>query len=189
MKKLSFLFCVLIIISSIQFLGAQQFYNFNPDTVKAQKFDMGKMWTFENPPLDYFEKEYNFKPSNEWLEKVRKSSLKFGTGCSASFISADGLLITNHHCVRSILPDLNKEGENLLNNGFYAKTMEDERPVPNLHVDQLMVIQDVTDEVLNAMRKGKNEQTCEMEKGRISNLCHRNNRSVNLWDPENCERV
>ena len=157
MKKLSFLFCVLIIISSIQFLGAQQFYNFNPDTVKAQKFDMGKMWTFENPPLDYFEKEYNFKPSNEWLEKVRKSSLKFGTGCSASFISADGLLITNHHCVRSILPDLNKEGENLLNNGFYAKTMEDERPVPNLHVDQLMVIKDVTNEVLNAMQEGEND--------------------------------
>ncbi|RKY91993.1 MAG: hypothetical protein DRQ13_10855, partial [Ignavibacteriae bacterium] len=57
---------------------SQQVYGLKLDTVKAQKFDMGKMWTFENPPLDYFEKEYNFRPTKEWLEKVRISALRLG---------------------------------------------------------------------------------------------------------------
>jgi hypothetical protein len=81
------LFFALIFISNFSF--AQTYYGFNPDTVKAQKFDMGKMWTFENPPIDYFEKEYGFKPSPELLEKFQKSALKFGGGCSASFVSED----------------------------------------------------------------------------------------------------
>ena len=87
-----------VLLTKITF--AQTYYGINPDTVKAQKFDMGKMWTFENPPLDYFEKEYGFKPSAELLEKFQKSALKFGGGCSASFVSEDGLIMTNHHCVR-----------------------------------------------------------------------------------------
>src|SRR3989304_8388622 len=70
------------------------------ENYKAQKYDMGKMWTFENPPLDYFKSEYNFSPSVEWLDNVQKSALKFGNGCSASFVSNDGLIMTNHHCVR-----------------------------------------------------------------------------------------
>ena len=84
------------------------------DTVRTQKFDMGKMWTFENPPLDYFEQIYNFRPSEQWLDEVQKSALKFGRGCSASFISEDGLIMTNNHCIRSILRDLSTEDENLL---------------------------------------------------------------------------
>ena len=71
------------------------------------------MWTIENLPLDYFEQEYKFRPTDDWLEKVRKSSLRFGKGCSASFVSADGLIMTNHHCVRSILPRLNEEDEEI----------------------------------------------------------------------------
>lgn len=158
MKKyliISITIYILISIYNVSF--AQQFYGFNPDTVKAQKFDMGKMWTFENPPLDYFEQEYNFRPTGEWLEKVRKSALRFGKGCSASFVSADGLIMTNHHCVRGILPGLNEEGEDLLNTGFFAETLEDERKVPELFVDQLIVIKDVTDEVLAAMETGETD--------------------------------
>ena len=151
---------VLSIISFLlltNFSFSQTYYGFNLDTIKAQKFDMGKMWTFENPPLDYFEKEYGFRPSAELLEKFQKSALKFGGGCSASFVSEDGLIMTNHHCVRGILQRVEKENENLLRDGFFAKTMEDERIVPNLKVEQLLIIKDITSEVQSAMITGKDD--------------------------------
>jgi hypothetical protein len=136
---------------------AQTYYGINPDTVKAQKFDMGKMWTFENPPLDYFEKEYGFKPSAELLEKFQKSALKFGGGCSASFVSEDGLIMTNHHCVRGNLPTIQIGDENILRDGFYAESLDEERTIPNLKVEQLIIIKDVTKEIQSAMDEGKND--------------------------------
>ena len=72
----------------------------NLDTVKAGKFDNGKMWTFEYPPMDYFSQAYNFEPDEAWFEHVRMSALRFANYCSASFVSADGLVMTNHHCAR-----------------------------------------------------------------------------------------
>ncbi len=119
LKITSLLFFILF----TNLITAQTNYGINPDTVKAQKFDMGKMWTFENPPLDYFEKEYEFKPTAELLEKFQKSALKFGNGCSASFVSEDGLIMTNHHCVRGILPNVQKDEENILRDGFFANTL------------------------------------------------------------------
>ena len=149
-----------ILFNSVFFansLFAQTYYEINPDTVKAQKFDMGKMWTFENPPLDYFEKEYGFKPSAELLEKFQKSALKFGGGCSASFVSEDGLIMTNHHCVRGNLPTVQTGDENILRDGFYAKSLEEERTVPNLKVEQLIIIKDVTNEIQSVMDEGNND--------------------------------
>ncbi len=133
----------------------KNYYSFNLDTVTAQQFDMGKMWTFENPPLDYFQQEYNFKPSKEWLEKAQKASLRFGRGCSASFVSEDGLIMTNHHCIRGLIPQIEKGDENFLRNHFYAAKLEDERKIPGLFVDQLLTINDVTDEIKSAMERGK----------------------------------
>ena len=130
---------------------------FNPDTVKAGKFDTGKMWTFEDAPVDYFAQTYNFKPTQEWLDKVRMSSLRFATWCSSSYVSEDGLLMTNHHCVDFILDRFQEEGEDIGKNGFYAPTLEDERKVPDLFVEQLLLIKDVTDEVVTAINKGKTE--------------------------------
>jgi len=150
----------LIVIQIIYILSvshSQQYYGIDIDTVNAQKFDMGKMWTFENPPLDYFEQEYNFRPTDAWLEKVRKSALRFGNGCSASFISSDGLIMTNHHCVRGILPRLNEGNEDHLANGFYAETLDEERPVANLFVDQLIYMEDITADILSAIEKGETD--------------------------------
>jgi hypothetical protein len=158
MKKIILKTTILIIFILLANVGySQTYYGFNPDTVKAQKFDMGKMWTFENPPLDYFEKEYGFKPSKELLEKFQKSALKFGGGCSASFVSADGLIMTNHHCVRGILPNIQRDDENLLKNGFFAKSLDEERQVPNLKVEQLTIVKDITGEIKTAMNKVKSD--------------------------------
>lgn len=172
MKKTSFFAAIIFtIIFSNGFLLPQTYYGFNPDTVKAQKFDMGKMWTFENPPIEYFEKEYGFKPSPELLEKFQKSALKFGGGCSASFVSADGLIMTNHHCVRGILQSVQKDDENILRDGFFAKTIEEERTVPNLKVEQLLIIKDVTSEIQSAMDEGKTDaEKIELRDKKIDEL-------------------
>lgn len=127
----------------------------NLDTVKAGKFDMGKMWTFEYPPLDYFQQEYNFRPTQQWLDHVRKSALRFANYCSASFVSADGLIMTNDHCGRQSVTQVTKEGEDLMRDGFFAQTLADERKVPGLYVDQLVLIKDVTNKIQDAMEKGK----------------------------------
>ena len=151
-------FSLLIILTFVSF--AQSYFGVDFDTVKAQKFDMGKMWTFENPPLDYFEKTYGFRPDQEWLDHAQKSALKFGSGCSASFISEDGLIMTNHHCIRGTLRDLSTDKKDLLKYGFYADNQEKEMKIPNLYVSQLMLIEDVTEEIQTAM----NEAVSDSEK-------------------------
>lgn len=119
----------------------------NTEDVQPGRFDQGKMWTFENPPLDYFEEAYGFRPSEEWLDDVRKSALRFASWCSGSFVSDKGLIMTNHHCSRSVVASVMKEGENFDENGFYAKTQDDERRVPDLYVDQLVMVADITESV------------------------------------------
>ncbi len=158
MKKYSFaVFIISFLLVFVNLSFSQTYSGLNPDTVKAQKYDMGKMWTFENPPLDYFEKEYGFRPSAELLEKFQKSALKFGGGCSASFVSEDGLIMTNHHCVRDILATVQKDDENILRDGFFANTLDEERKVPNLKVEQLIIIKDVTNEIQSEMDKAGND--------------------------------
>jgi hypothetical protein len=126
----------------------------NLDTIKAGRFDTGKMWTFEYPPVDYFKEEYNFAPSKEWLDHARLSALRFSTICSASFISADGLIMTNDHCGRESATDVNGKEEKLNDDGFFAQTLADERKVDGLYVDQLVLIKDVTDEIQKEIDRG-----------------------------------
>jgi len=165
MKKTQNLFITTILLFLVSCAGsknltqnsASNFQYFNPDTVKAYQFDTGKMWTLEDAPYDYFEKTYSFRPDKKWMEHVQKAALKFANWCSASFVSEDGLVLTNHHCVDFITDRYQKEGEDLHRDGFYAPTLEDERKVPDLFVDQLVFKKDVTDEVVAAFNKGKTE--------------------------------
>ncbi len=122
---------------------------------KSDKFDLGKMWTFEHAPADYFNQVYGFKPDAAWLNDVKLSALRFGNGCSASFISEDGLVMTNHHCGRGYVTSVTKPGEDFSVTGFWAETLADERPVPGLWVDQLINTVDVTKEVQDAIESGK----------------------------------
>lgn len=143
------------------------------DTIKAGKFDNGKMWTFEFPPMDYFKSEYGFQPSQQWFDDVRMAALRFANYCSASFVSEDGLVMTNHHCARQSVTQVTKEdeGEDLHATGFIAEKLEDERPVPGLYVEQLVLIKDVTDEVISEIEKGTNEaERVKLEKEIISKI-------------------
>jgi hypothetical protein len=116
------------------------------DTVQAGPFDQGKMWTFEYPPVDYIEETYGFRPDEAWFEKARLGSLRIPS-CSASFVSPHGLVLTNHHCARDFVSQVSQEGETLLDDGFVATDLADERAVEDFEADQLVEIIDVTDEV------------------------------------------
>ncbi|MFC2084560.1 S46 family peptidase [Bacteroidota bacterium] len=120
--------------------------------------DFGSMWTFDEIPVEYFQKKYGFTPDKEWLEHVQKSALQFGRGCSAAFVSQDGLIMTNHHCGRGQLSGIQKEDENILRDGFYAENIQDERKIPALYVDQLIQIEDVSQEILSEMEDGKTNE-------------------------------
>ena len=115
--------------------------------------ETGKMWTFDVPPLEYWARRYNFRPSQEWLDHARLSAARIG-GCTASFVSADGLVMTNNHCARGCVNAVSRQGEDLLGNGFYAQTRADERACPGGFVETLLEITDVTNEVTAAVPAG-----------------------------------
>jgi hypothetical protein len=121
--------------------------------VQAGRFDTGKMWTFDYPPIDYFRSVYSFTPDAAWFERARLSALRL-PGCSASFVSEDGLVFTNHHCARGALDAVSRAGENLQETGFFAATPAEERKIPGYYADQLVLIEDVTDEVQRAFERG-----------------------------------
>ena len=116
------------------------------DTVRAGPFDQGKMWTFEFPPADFFAEEYGLQADSAWFARARMGALRI-PGCSASLVSGDGLVLTNHHCARSFVTQVSAPGEGLLDTGFYATDLADERPVEDFQADQLVDLVDVTDEV------------------------------------------
>ncbi|HOJ37409.1 MAG TPA: S46 family peptidase [Ignavibacteriales bacterium] len=159
LKQSKKLFFVILILFTFNSVNAQNKYlNIDLDTIKSSLIDFGKMWTFDYPPLEYWKNTYGFEASNEWLEKARLSAVKFATWCSASFVSPDGLIMTNHHCAREVALKVQKQGEDFQKNGYYAKTLADERKVPDLFVEQLIYMEDVTDKVIEAIEKETNPQ-------------------------------
>ncbi len=128
----------------------------NPDTVRAGRFDYGKMWTFENAPEKYFSETYGFAANSAWFDRARGAALRI-PGCSAAFVSPHGLVVTNHHCIRNAVAQLSQPGENLLDNGFYASTQQDERKIPNFFVDQMVGAEDVTAEIMAAVNKASDD--------------------------------
>ena len=109
------------------------------------------MWLFDNPPLKQFKDKYNFEPTKEWLDHLQKSSVRFNSGGSGSFISANGLCITNHHVGLDTLQKISSEKNNYVRDGFYAKSRKDEAKATDLELNVLMSIEDVTDRVKAAV--------------------------------------
>jgi hypothetical protein len=130
----------------------------NPDTVKGSPLDLGKMWTFDNPPKDFFQKTYKFTADEKWFDEARLASLRFADYCSASFVSPNGLVMTNHHCARESGTGVTRKGEDLNATGFFAKTPAEERKVEGLFVDQLVKIEDITKRVQDAMSSAGSTQ-------------------------------
>lgn len=110
----------------------------------------GTMWTFDNPPIAYWKKRYGFAPDHVWLDHVRLAAVRLPQ-CSASLVSARGLVMTNHHCGRDCSAAVSPRDSNYVETGFAAASLADEKRCPGFHVDQLQSIEDVTARVQGAM--------------------------------------
>ena len=102
------------------------------------------MWLYNNFPKDRVEKQYGFLPTQEWLDHLRLSSVRFNSGGSGSFVSADGLAITNHHVGADCIVKLGTSGADYMKTSFSARTRADEAKCPDLELNVLVGIEDVT---------------------------------------------
>ena len=123
-----------------------------------EKLELGKMWTFERPPLAYLKQEYGFAPDAAWFDRLRLASIRFGRGCSSSFVSPKGLIMTNHHCVRDGITKV-QGGNDWVKDGYYAKSLEDEVRVPELTVQQFVGREDVTARMNEGIAPGDDDAT------------------------------
>lgn len=112
--------------------------------------EFGTMWTFDAPPLAYWKARYNFTPDQSWLDHVRMAAIRI-PGCSASFVSANGLVMTNHHCGRDCTAGASPRDSNYVETGFAAGAQADEKKCANMFADQLQSITNVTDRVRRAV--------------------------------------
>ena len=110
------------------------------------------MWTFDNPPLKLLKAKYGFTPTQAWLDHLRLSSVRLNDGGSGSFVSPNGLLLTNHHVARGQLQKNSTAEHDYLRNGFYAATPDQEMKSPDLEVNVLVAMIDVTPRVQGAAK-------------------------------------
>jgi len=116
------------------------------------------MWTFDNVPTKLLQERYNFTPTQEWLDHVRLSSVRFNDGGSGSFVSPNGLVLTNHHVAMGQLQKLSTAENDYVSDGFYAKSAEEELKCPDLELNVLMSMQDVTKEVLGVVKQDMTDE-------------------------------
>lgn len=113
------------------------------------------MWTFDNPPVKQLQEKYNFTPTQQWLDHVRLSSVRLNDGGSGSFVSAHGLLLTNHHVARGQLQKNSTPEHDYIRDGFYAATPDQEMKSPDLEINVLMSMENVTDRVQSALKSAR----------------------------------
>jgi hypothetical protein len=118
------------------------------------------MWTFDNPPLRLLQEKYHFTPTQQWLDHVRLSCVRLNDGGSGSFVSPNGLLLTNHHVARGQLQKNSTKEHDYIRDGFYAATPEQEMKSPDLEVNVLLSMENVTARVAAAV---KNANTPEAQ--------------------------
>src|SRR3954454_20245439 len=110
------------------------------------------MWLFNAPPLKQLKEKYQFEPSADWLEHLQKSAVRFNSGGSGSFVSPNGLVITNHHVGRGTLQKISSAEHNYLRDGFYAARTADEVKSTDLELNVLVSTKDVTARVNAAVK-------------------------------------
>ncbi len=119
------------------------------------------MWLFNNPPTKILQDKYHFQPTAAWLERVQKSSVRFNSGGSGSFVSPDGLTMTNHHVGADCLAKISTKEKNYIATGFAARSYSDEPKCVDLELNVLMSIEDVTARINAAIAPGADAAAAE----------------------------
>ena len=129
------------------------------------------MWTFDNLPVELMRKNYQFTPSAQWVEHLQKASVRFNDGGSGAFVSAQGLVLTNHHVALGQLQKMSTAGKDYVKEGFFAKIAAEEIKCPDLEINILVSMQDVTSRVLGAVdAKATDKVQNEQRKAEISRV-------------------
>lgn len=129
------------------------------------------MWTFDNPPAKQLRARYGFTPSQEWLDHVRLASVRFNDGGSGSFVSPRGLALTNHHVAFGQLQKVSTPQKDYVKDGFYARTQAEELKCPDLELNVLISIENVTARVLGVLKAGMSDkEALEARKAEIAKI-------------------
>jgi len=116
------------------------------------------MWTLDNPPTKYLKERYGFEPDSAWLKNVQLSAVRFNDGGSGSFVSAEGLVLTNHHVARGQLQKVSSPKKDYCKDGFHARTTAEELRCPDLELNVLVSMENVTDKVFASVKPGMAEK-------------------------------
>lgn len=139
------------------------------------------MWTFDNPPMKQLQKKYDFEPSQNWLDHIRLSSVRFMDGGSGSFISPDGLVLTNHHVAVGQLQKMSGEDRNYVKTGFKAENLEDEIKCKDLEVNVLVDFENVTNEVISVVESDKSvAENYKAKKAKMAEIENRNKEKTGM---------
>ena len=139
------------------------------------------MWTFDNPPLKQLKEKYNFTPTQPWLDHLRLSCVRLNDGGSGSFVSAHGLLLTNHHVALGQLQKNSSAQHDYVRDGFYAATTDQEMKSPDLEVNVLVAMDNVTERVNAAVQGAKNtEEEFAKRKAAIADIERENTEKTGL---------
>ncbi len=129
------------------------------------------MWTFDNPPLKQLKERYGFEPTRAWLDHVRLASARFNDGGSGSFVSPHGLVLTNHHVALGQLQKVSSPSKDYVKDGFYARTEAEELKCPDLEINILVNMEDVTARVRGAVKPGmSDEDALKARKAEIASI-------------------
>jgi hypothetical protein len=125
------------------------------------------LWLFNQPPRELLRERYGFDATPGWLEHLQKSSIRFNSGGSGSFVSEDGLLISNHHVGADALQKLSTARRNYLRDGFFARTPAEEAKCLDLELNVLQSIADVTARVNEAVPKAAGPEAAFATRRRV----------------------
>jgi hypothetical protein len=122
------------------------------------------MWTFDNPPTKLLQEKYGFTPTQEWLDHIRLSCVRFMDGGSGSFISSNGLVLTNHHVAMSQLQKMSSAETNYVQTGFFAAKTGDEIPCTDLEINVLVSMENVSKRILGSVKPEMKEESALLAK-------------------------